>query len=114
MKMNIVSKSACAAAIAASLLCVTALAQTAAPAKKENSQQSRMTTCNADAKTKSLQGDTRKTFMKTCLSGDSTTKDGKPLTSSQQRMADCNKDAKAKSLTGDARKTFMSSCLKKS
>lgn len=111
--MNIVSKSACAAAIAASLLCVTAMAQTTAPAKKENSQQSRMTTCNADAKTKNLQGDQRKQFMKECLSNNSTTKDGKPLSSSQQRMTDCNKDAKAKALTGEARKTFMSTCLKK-
>lgn len=112
--MKTVSKSAFLAALATSLFCAAAMAQTAAPAKKENSQQNRMTTCNADAKTKTLQGDARKTFMKTCLSGDSTTKDGKPLTSSQQRMTDCNKDAKAKSLAGDARKTFMSSCLKKS
>ncbi|HLU01380.1 MAG TPA: PsiF family protein [Advenella sp.] len=112
--MNIVSKSACAAAIAASLLCTTALAQTATPAKKENSQQTRMTTCNADAKTKNLQGDARKQFMKTCLSHNSTTKDGKPLTRSQQRMTDCNKDATSQNLTGEARKSFMSGCLKKS
>lgn len=112
--MKTISKSAFFAVVASTLFCTAAMAQTATPTKKENSQQNRMTTCNADAKTKSLQGDARKTFMKTCLSGDGTTKDGKPLTSSQQRMADCNKDAKTKSLTGDARKTFMSSCLKKS
>jgi psiF repeat len=34
----------------------------------ENSQQTKMTTCNADAKTKGLAGDDRKAFMKTCLS----------------------------------------------
>lgn len=112
--MKIVSKSAWAAAIALSLFSVGAMAQTTATTKKENSQQTRMATCNADAKTKSLQGDARKSFMKSCLSGTTTSKDGKPLSSSQQRMADCNREAKTKSLTGDARKTFMSSCLKKS
>lgn len=33
-------------------------------------QQQKMTTCNADAKTKALKGEERKTYMKTCLSGD--------------------------------------------
>ncbi len=112
--MKTVCQAAFAAAIAGSLFCTASFAQSATTAKKENSQQNRMTTCNADAKTKNLQGDSRKTFMKECLSNHSTTKDGKPLSSSQQRMADCNKDAKSKSLTGDARKTFMSTCLKSS
>ena len=40
-----------------------------APAFSENSQQSKMSSCNADAKSKALKGDDRKTFMKTCLSG---------------------------------------------
>ena len=31
-------------------------------------QQEKMTTCNADAKTKALTGDARKAFMKECLS----------------------------------------------
>lgn len=110
--MNVMSKSACIATVCASLFSMTALAQTA-PATKQNSQQTRMTTCNAEAKTRNVQGDARKQFMKSCLSND-TTKDGKPLTSSQQRMADCNKEAKTKALAGDARKTFMSTCLKKS
>lgn len=35
----------------------------------EGDQQTRMKTCNADAKKQSLAGDARKTFMKTCLSG---------------------------------------------
>jgi hypothetical protein len=30
-----------------------------------------MKTCSADAKTKGLKGDDRKTYMKTCLSADS-------------------------------------------
>jgi hypothetical protein len=32
-------------------------------------QQEKMKSCNADAKTKSLKGDERKSFMSTCLSG---------------------------------------------
>ncbi len=93
------------------LFASSALAQTPTPAKKENTQQTRMTTCNADAK--DLKGDQRKSFMKNCLSGN-TSKDGKPLTASQKRMVDCNGEAKTKNLSGDARKTFMSTCLKKS
>ena len=34
----------------------------------ENSQQAKMTSCNADAKAQGLKGDDRKTFMKNCLS----------------------------------------------
>ena len=39
-----------------------------APPKAPTAQQSKMKTCNADAKTKKLQGDARKAFMKECLS----------------------------------------------
>jgi len=42
-------------------------AQTAATAHT-NSQQEKMKTCNADASSKGLKGDERKTFMKSCLS----------------------------------------------
>ena len=47
-----------------------ALAQTAAPGASPhlNSQQEKMKTCNADAKTKGLTGEDRKAFMKSCLS----------------------------------------------
>ena len=38
----------------------------AAPAKTQ--QQEKMTSCNAEAKTKGLAGDERKTFMSSCLS----------------------------------------------
>jgi hypothetical protein len=38
------------------------------PAAGETAQQEKMTTCNADAKTKGLTGDPRKAFMKECLS----------------------------------------------
>ena len=87
-----------------------AAATLAQPTLADNSQQTKMTTCNADAKTKGLTGDDRKAFMKTCLSADSGA--SKPLNSQQEKMKSCNADAKTKGLTGDARKTFMSSCLK--
>jgi hypothetical protein len=77
----------------------------------DNSQQQKMTSCNADAKTKGLTGDDRKAFMKTCLSAGSGSTD-KPLNSQQQKMKSCNADAKTKGLTGDDRKKFMSDCLK--
>ena len=41
----------------------------AAPAEKApTAQQSKMATCNADPKAKTLKGDERKAFMKECLS----------------------------------------------
>lgn len=40
-----------------------------APTAKET-QQEKMKSCNADAKTKALKGAARKTFMSTCLKGD--------------------------------------------
>jgi psiF repeat len=89
------------------MLVVGALGQ---PASADNSQQAKMTTCNADATSKGLSGDNRKTFMKTCLSAGSTT--SKPVNSQQEKMKTCNADATTKGLTGDDRKKFMSSCLK--
>ena len=83
------------------LLCSQSFADTA--------QQTKMTTCNADATTKALKGDERKAFMSTCLKA----APAKTLTPQQQKMKDCNADAKTKALAGDARKTFMSTCLKK-
>ncbi|HTI96912.1 MAG TPA: PsiF family protein [Rudaea sp.] len=50
-----------------------AAAPAAAPAKTasaKETQQEKMKSCNAEAKTKSLKGADRKTFMSTCLKGD--------------------------------------------
>jgi uncharacterized protein HemX len=71
-------------------------------AMAQTTQQTKMGTCNADAKAKSLTGDDRKAFMKECLSKKS---------SQQEKMKSCNADAKTKALTGDARKAFMKDCL---
>ena len=76
----------------------------------QNAQQDKMKTCNADAKTQSLSGDARKSFMKTCLSNQPA--EAPKLNSQQQKMKQCNADAKTKKLTGMDRKTFMSTCLK--
>jgi hypothetical protein len=76
----------------------------------ENSQQAKMTTCNADAKAKHLSGDDRKAFMKTCLSANGGA--AAKTNSQQEKMKTCNADAKTKNLKGDDRKKFMSDCLK--
>jgi hypothetical protein len=89
------------------VLAVGALTQ---PVFAQNTQQTKMTTCNADAKTKALTGADRKAFMQKCLSADSTA--SKPTNSQQAKMKTCNADAKTKGLTGADRKKFMSDCLK--
>jgi psiF repeat-containing protein len=76
----------------------------------QNSQQAKMTSCNADAKVKGLTGDERKSFMKTCLS-DSGAAPAAQGNSQQEKMKSCNADAKAKGLTGADRKAFMKTCL---
>jgi len=86
-----------------------AIAAFAVNAGAENSQQTKMTTCNAEAKSKNLAGDDRKAFMKTCLSA---APPPAPMNSQQQKMKTCNADAKTQGLMGDARKQFMSNCLK--
>jgi hypothetical protein len=81
-----------------------------APSEAQKKQQQRMADCNKQAGAKKLEGDARKKFMSSCLSGG----DGPSAKqkAQQQRMADCNKQAGAKKLEGDTRKKFMSSCLK--
>jgi hypothetical protein len=91
----------------ATMSAILAAATLVQPAAAENTQQAKMTTCNADAKTKGLTGNDRKTCLSANSGGDS-----KALNSQQQKMKDCNADAKAKKLAGDERKKFMSDCLK--
>lgn len=107
-----------ATAMFAAFAFVAALASGSAFAadKQLTPQQERMKTCNADAKTKNLAGAERKTFMSSCLKGESpataaAAAPAKPMTQ-QEKMKACNADPKAKTLHGDERKTFMSSCLK--
>jgi hypothetical protein len=90
----------------------------AAPAAKMT-QQEKMTSSNAEAKTKALTGDARKTFMSTCLKGDDAAAAAPTATpaatakvTQQEKMKSCSTDAKTKGLKGEERKTFMSTCLK--
>ena len=102
----------CSLMLAASPL---ALAQDKAakkePTEAQKKQQQRMADCNKKAGAKKLEGDARKKFMSTCLSGGSAGPTAAQK-KQQQRMADCNKEAGDKKLEGDARKKFMSTCLK--
>jgi hypothetical protein len=83
------------------------------PTEAQKKQQQRMADCNKQAGDKKLEGDARKSFMSTCLSGGSQTKGPtEAQKKQQQRMTDCNKQAGDKKLEGDARKKFMSTCLK--
>ncbi len=77
----------------------------AAPVFADNSQQSKMTTCNASAAGK--KGDERKAFMKDCLSASPA---AAPMTQ-QQKMSSCNTASTGKK--GDDRKAFMKDCLSK-
>ena len=95
---------------ASALLALGALSQ---PVQAENSQNTKMTSCNADAKAKNLAGDERKSFMKSCLSA-SPPSSGAATNSQQQKMKTCNADAKTKKLAGADRKKYMSDCLKAS
>ena len=103
-----------------------AVLATSGLAVAENSQQAKMTTCNADAKAQNLKGDDRKAFMKNCLSAkgaasapsDATAKPAAAMpggtttgNSQQDKMKSCNADAKTKGLKGDDRKAYMKTCL---
>jgi hypothetical protein len=79
-------------------------------ASADNSQQSKMTSCNAEATSQNLKGDDRKAFMKSCLS--SAPAASAKTNSQQEKMKACNAQASAKSLKGDDRKKFMSTCLR--
>ena len=92
------------------LVVFTALAVLSMSVQAQNTQQDKMKSCNAQAKTQSLSGDARKSFMRTCLSAQPAAEP--KLNSQQQKMKQCNADAKSKGLKGDERKTFMSTCLK--
>ena len=89
----------------------TLLITTAVSASALTAQQGKMSTCNAQAKEKTLKGDARKAFMKTCLSNAPAAPAAKALTPQQEKMKTCNADAKTKALKGADRKAFMKTCL---
>ena len=85
------------------------MAAQAADDAAKTGQQSKMKTCNIDAKDK--KGDERKAFMKECLSAKSEANAGPA--NQQSKMKTCNVDAKGKGIKGDERKAFMKECLSK-
>ena len=92
------------------LACLAATLAVSAPAFA-TAQQDKMKSCNKEATEKSLKGDERKAYMKSCLSKKAE-EEKEAKKTQQQKMTDCNKDAKEKALKGDERKKFMSACLK--
>jgi predicted Zn-dependent peptidase len=76
-----------------------------------NGQQQKMKACNTQASAKSLSGDSRKSFMSTCLSA-KPAQSKTALNSQQQKMKTCNTQATSQKLTGDARSKYVTSCLK--
>jgi hypothetical protein len=80
-----------------------------AAAATENTQQEKMTSCNADATAKGLKGDDRQAYMKNCLSAHPTTT--AKGNSQQEKMKTCNADATAKGLKGTDRQAYMKTCL---
>ena len=78
----------------------------AADAAAPTAQQSKMKTCNMEAK--DMKGDERKAKMKECLSAKPAAAEGN---SQQSKMKTCNVEAKG--MKGDERKKHMSECLKK-
>lgn len=93
------------------ILIAAILALTASNSFALTPQQEKMKGCNADAKTKSLKGDERKSFMKECLSAKGADTPATTLTPQQEKMKTCNADAKTQGKKGAERKTFMSTCL---
>lgn len=87
-----------------------ALAQDTAKSEKTlTPQQQRMVECNKQAAGKT--GEERKTFMSSCLKGETAAPAATAKTTQQEKMKGCSADAKAKGLKGDERKTFMKTCL---
>ncbi|MBA5635685.1 phosphate starvation-inducible protein PsiF [Duganella sp. LX20W] len=101
MKKMIAVATACIATLVSAAAFAAAPEAVSAP---KTAQQTRMTTCNADAAGK--KGDERKAFMKECLSNKPAA--AAPMTQ-QEKMKSCNADAAGKK--GDERKAFMKSCL---
>ena len=110
--MELKAKLSLALAFALAGSCGIACAQDTAakPAKPMTAQQQRMVDCNKQATGKT--GDDRKTFMSTCLKGETTATAPTAKQTQQEKMKSCNAEAGKEKLAGDARKTFMSTCLK--
>lgn len=79
-----------------------------APAALATPQTEKMKTCNAEAKTKDLKGDERKTFMKSCLSGGQAAEANPASAACASKAVGSN----GKPLAGAAKTAFMKKCEK--
>ena len=109
--------------ILTALLMSAVFSVTSMAAHAKTAQQEKMGACNKEAASKTLKGDERKAFMKSCLSAkpEAAAPAATPATAAtpaaapaaatpQNAMTSCNKAATGKK--GDERKKFMSACLK--
>lgn len=100
------------------LMMAAVLAATPFAASAKTEQQNKMGVCNKEAAAKSLKGDERKTFMKSCLSGDSAPAAAAPAKADPAAAAAKPKNAMgacstaSKGMKGAEHKKFMSECLK--
>lgn len=71
-------------------------------------QQEKMRSCNAEAKSQSLKGEERRAFMSQCLSV--TPEEKQARLAQREKAKTCAAEAKEKSLKGEARKQFIAEC----
>lgn len=71
-------------------------------------QQEKMRTCNAEAKSKSLKGEERRAFMSQCLT--LTPEEKQERLALREKAKTCAAEAKTKSLKGQERKQFIAEC----
>lgn len=100
--------------IAAMILTALFATGAAVAATAHSPQQERMKQCNVEAKAKSLAGEPRREFMKSCLSTHHEHESKAALSRPRERMKACNTDARSKGLKGAERRNFMSACLRSS
>lgn len=80
-----------------------------AASEAQKAQQEKMKACNAEAKTKALKGDERKSFMKECLSAKA---GGAVQEAPKAANAHCEHMATEKKLAGAAKGAFLKKCEK--
>ncbi len=71
-------------------------------------QQEKMRSCNAEAKSKSLKGEERRAFMSQCLSVSPEEKQERLAL--KEKSKSCTAEAKSKGLKGEERKDFIAQC----
>jgi len=95
------------------LIMAAALAFTPFAASAKSEQQTKMGACNKDAAAKSLKGDERKAFMKSCLSAPAAAPaKGEPAAAAKPKNAMGACSTASKGMKGAEHKKFMSECLK--